>query len=547
MAVLQDRKNSRTIPITGKVTLIGRDPACDIVVPVPTTSSRHAIILHTGDSYSIEDLGSLGGTLVNGRKVLKRTPLVHGDHIDLPGLSVKLELTGIGGDASGRNTIMMKALPKEDPARILSSIEIGSETRLGVQTEVKLRAVLEIVRNLGTNLDFRVVLPKTLESLFGIFPHADCGFILLVDDATGQLVPKAVKYRNDPDNQTVSISRGIVEHVLQTGRAVLSADAGSDARFNPTRSIQDLNIRSFICAPLVGQDGKSFGVVQIDSRNWQHQFHPDDLDLLACTSVLAARAVELGRMNEERREMEAATRIQKSFLPAQRPPHPKLSFYDHYSPALQVSGDYFDYIQLPDGRLAMAIGDVSGKGISAALLMARVSAAVRFTLATAPTVALAVRELNRALLRTGSEERFVTFVVVVIDVERSRITIVNAGHLPPLLKRRGQQIREIGDEAVGLPLAVMDRPYDEVQFEIEPGDALLLYTDGVTEARNTDHEMYGRDRLRDAVQSAPEDIEAIGAAVLSDVRDFAGKRPQNDDLTIVGFGWRTEPTPDKNL
>lgn len=543
MAALLDRKNNRTIPIAGKVTLIGRDPACDIVVPTPTTSSRHAIILNTGDNYAIEDLGSLGGTLVNGKKVVKRTPLEHGDHIDLPGLSVKIELAGAVGSSTGRDTLTMKALPKVDPSRILSSIEIGNDTRLGVKPEAKLRAVLEIVRSLGTSLDLRVVLPKTLESLFAIFPHADCGFILLVDDATGQLVPKAVKYRHDPENQTVSISRGIVEHVLESGLAVLSADAGSDTRFNPTHSIQSLNIRSFICAPLVGQDGKSFGVVQIDSRSFQHQFHPDDLDLLACASVLAARTVELARMNEERREMEAATRIQKSFLPAQRPPHPKLSFYDHYSPAQQVGGDYFDYIPLPDGRIAMAIGDVSGKGISAALLMARVSAAVRFTLATAPTVAQAVRELNRALLRTGSEERFVTFVVVVIDVEQSRITMANAGHIPPLLKRRGQDAREIGDEVVGLPLAVMDRSYEEVSFVIEPGDTLLLCTDGVTEARNTDHEMYGRERLRDAVQAAPDDIEAVGTAVLNDVRRFAGKRPQNDDLTIVGFGWRTDPIP----
>src|SRR5262249_21243326 len=146
----------------------------------------------------------------------------------------------------------------------------------------------------------------------------------------------------------------------------------------------------------------------------------------------AARAVELARLHEVRRDLEAATEIQKSFLPAERPQATGLSFFDYYSSAQHVGGDYYDYIRLPPNRLAVALGDVAGKGVSAALLMARLSAAARFCLATEPTLSAAVRQLNAVMTRACGDGRFVSFVVGVIDLDTFQTHWVNAGHIPPL-------------------------------------------------------------------------------------------------------------------
>jgi serine phosphatase RsbU (regulator of sigma subunit) len=380
-------------------------------------------------------------------------------------------------------------------------------------------------------------LPKILDSLFVLFPQAERGFILLCEPGNGKPVPRAVRYRHAPPPGAPQLSRTVLDHALSTGRAVLSADPGTDERFDLSQSIQRLGLRSILCVPLLDHTGAPLGVMQIDTQDAARPFHQEDLDVLLGAGMQAARAVELARLHEEWRDLEAATQIQKSFLPAERPQVEGLRFFDFYAAARHVGGDYYDYIPLPGNRLAVALGDVSGKGVSAALLMARLSAAVRFCLATAPTVAEAVRQLSGALMRTGTEDRFITFVVAVVDLARFAVTLVNAGHMPPLRRRAGgKEIEEVGAEAVGLPLAVFDKPYQEAVFTLQPGDTLVLYTDGVTEARNPAGELYGVERLHKALAAAPQDVEALGAALLADVKKFAADRPPTDDLALVCVG-----------
>jgi serine phosphatase RsbU (regulator of sigma subunit) len=180
---------------------------------------------------------------------------------------------------------------------------------------------------------------------------------------------------------------------------------------------------------------------------------------------------------------------------------------------------------------------VSGKGVSAALLMARLSAAVRFCLASEPSVPAAIRELNLLLERCGSEGHFVTFVVAVLDLDSYEMTLVNAAHPAPL-RRRGAaaEIAELGDGIIGLPLGVFDRPYQELRVPLLPGDTVVMFTDGVTEARNPQRDLYGLERLRAVIAAAPPGPEAVGRAVLADVERFVAGAGQSDDLTIVCFG-----------
>jgi serine phosphatase RsbU (regulator of sigma subunit) len=422
------------------------------------------------------------------------------------------------------------------PASVLSSLDVAAGWRVEVAPEAKLRAILEISRNLGTALDMNVVLPKILESLFTLFPRADRGFILLRDPNTGQLVPRAVRQRREKPGEKPVVSRTIVNYALHTGQAVLCADVGNDDRFDLSLSIRQMQLRSVMCVPLLGQNGSGLGVIQIDTLGKQYLFGQEDLDVMAGAATQAARAVEVAQLHQQLRDLESATQIQKSFLPDAPPSVPGLHFFDHYSPARHVGGDYYDYIPLPGNRLAIALGDVSGKGVPAALLMARLSAAARFCLATAPSVAAAVRELNLSLMRTGTEDRFATFLVIVLDLTRYTMTLVNAGHMPPLRCRpAGGEPQEIGGNEAGLPLATFDQPYDEVVVPLERGDTYLLYTDGVTEARNETGAFYGMERLRKVIERTPADPAVLGHTIVEDVQAFTGDRPPADDIAMVCF------------
>ena len=281
--------------------------------------------------------------------------------------------------------------------------------------------------------------------------QADRGFIVLRDPRTGRLVPKAVKYRRQDDAQTVRISRTIVRNVMATKEAILSADAATDARFDMAESIVDFHIRSMICAPLVASDGQALGVIQLDALDQRNRFQKDDLDMLVSVACQAAFAVENAQLHEAamrdqalKRELAVAHEVQRGFLPSAAPRIPEYDFFDFYEPASQLGGDYYDYVELPGGRLAVVVADVSGKGISASLLMAKLSAETRYCLASEPEPAQAMARLNRAFCDSGWEDRFVTMVLAVLDPRRHEVTIVNAGHLPPLWRQRAGRRRAGG-------------------------------------------------------------------------------------------------------
>lgn len=555
MPVLREVSSNREYPLRGKITLLGRDPSCDIVASTERTSWRHAVIFFSRQGYAIEDLDSVNGTFVNGRRIQQRTTLRPSDRVEIPGLQVIFADDSLA-PAPTSSTPMPSLREEEDPPpsnvlaalersanlpapldtddlSILSSLEVGGVGRLEVRPEAKLRAILEISQALSDTLQLNEALPRVLDRLFTIFPHADRGFILLRDSETGQLSCKAERNRLSGVGGELPLSQGILNLALSSGRAILSADAGHDERFDPYQSIHRFRIGSIMCVPIVSASDEKFGIIQIDSRDKKHPFCEEDLEVLISATTMTARAVELARWHRQQSDLEGATRIQKSFLPSRRPQIPGLSFFDYYASARLIGGDYFDYVPLPGHRLAVALGDVSGKGIAAALLMARLSAAVRFGLATESSVAQAVCFLNTLMMQVDAD-RFITFLTAVIDLNDYSVTLVNAGH-PPLLCRSGAdgQVREIGENEIGLPLGVFDRPYEEVRLRLEPGDSLVFYTDGITEARNPQGDFYGVDRLRALVQSAPEDATLLGEAILEDVRRFAADRSQSDDTTLV--------------
>ena len=290
-------------------------------------------------------------------------------------------------------------------ASVMATFDVGgggsASWRLSAKPEVKLAALLEITNNLGKALSVEEILPKLLDSLFKIFVQADRGFVVMRPKPDGPLVPVAVKNRREGDEQRTRISRTIVEEAMKSRKAILSADASSDERFNMAQSIADFAIRSMICAPMVGTEGEPLGVIQIDTLNQKSRFSDEDLEVLAGVASQAAVSIDNAKMHEQvlaqrgmERDLELARRMQRALLPSHPPKVPGYFFFDYYQAARQVGGDYYDYVELPDGRFAVIVGDVAGKGVAAALLMARLSSDVRFLLASEDDPAVAVEKIN---------------------------------------------------------------------------------------------------------------------------------------------------------
>ncbi|RPI85390.1 MAG: serine/threonine-protein phosphatase [Planctomycetaceae bacterium] len=209
-------------------------------------------------------------------------------------------------------------------------------------------------------------------------------------------------------------------------------------------------------------------------------------------------------------------------------------FCDYYEPAQRVGGDFFDYVPLPDGRIAISVGDVAGKGVPAALLMARMFSDVRYTLLSQPTPAEATTQLNQSLSTGGLGHRFITFALLVLDPLAHTLTIVNAGHLPPLARTKKNKVEPLGTANSGLPLGIQpDVVYRQSTVKLAPGTAILLYTDGVTEAMNRNNEIFGSARLSERLKSAEGDAEAIVESVIEEVETFCDGLAQRDDICLI--------------
>jgi serine phosphatase RsbU (regulator of sigma subunit)/pSer/pThr/pTyr-binding forkhead associated (FHA) protein len=552
MAVLKVVKGltpEQVFPLERDSSILGRHPDCDIVLPVGAVSRQHAQIIKVENQYYLEDLKSRNGTFLNDECIEGRQKLSENDEVRICDLVFKF-LSDPANDSGSSTVTQVTIIDDERPtsgSTIMSRLDISSGRdglRLTVNPEAKLKAVLQISQKLGGAVALEDVLPKVLDSLFTIFIQADRGFIVLKDQQTGRLIPMAVKHRHDASAEHIRISRTIVNQIMESKEAILSADAATDPRFQMSESIADFQIRSMMCAPLIGSEAKVLGVIQIDTVDPRRRFNNEDLEVLGSVACQAAVSVENAQLHrialeEEtlKRELDVASQVQQGFLPAEPPVVPGYEFFDFYAPAKQLGGDYFDYIPLRDGRMAIALGDVSGKGVSASLLMARLSAEMKYRLASEPTPAEAIARVNEVFCDSRWEERFITLILAVLDPKTHEVTIVNAGHMCPLVRHRSGEVEEVGQASDGLPLGVDD----EEQFvpdtvQLAEGDVISLYSDGITEAMNSSEDCYGDDRLLAQLAKPADSVTEVGQALLDDVGKFVGGWAQSDDRCVVCFG-----------
>ncbi len=234
-------------------------------------------------------------------------------------------------------------------------------------------------------------------------------------------------------------------------------------------------------------------------------------------------------------DLELASQVQQAFLPDSPPSTTEYSFYQFYNPANQIGGDYFDYIPLEHDRIAIVVADVVGHGVAAAMFMAKLSAETRFAFASEDDPALAMKLLNDRLTALRLE-RFVTMLVLIVERATGKATIVNAGHMPPILRRASGETIEPGSETSGPPLAVFEGlEFEPFSFEIKAGDTLALYTDGIFEAPNALGEQYSINRIRKHLAQSEKTVEKIGRNLIQDVEKHIQGMMQEDDMCLVVF------------
>jgi len=310
-----------------------------------------------------------------------------------------------------------------------------------------------------------------------------------------------------------------------------------------TESITDFRIRSLMCSPLTGQNGDVLGVIQIDSQRSAPGFIAEDLEILITVACQAASVLEkvvlfdrAKKLRDLERELDFATQIQLGFLPTERPRIPGYEFFNYYEAAQSVGGDFFDYVMLPGEKLAITLGDVAGKGVPAALMMARLYSDARYYLLMEQSVGAALSKLNEEVVRGGHGHRFVTYAGMILDPQTHQLTFANAGHLSPLLKRQDGEVQPLGVENSNLPLGVdSGLTYGETVYDIAPGDTVVLFTDGVTEATNATNDLYGMDRTKTTLAGTSEKIDDVGQSLIADVDKFCGGCAQRDDICLIGF------------
>lgn len=349
------------------------------------------------------------------------------------------------------------------------------------------------------------------------------------------------------DQQTLSepalkVSRGVVERVLANGTPLLTSDAQDEGWLASRRSVMVLGLHSILCVPLLVR-GQASGVIYVDNRLQAGIFSPADLDLLCAIATSAAAAIENARLYQlalqqgrMERELQLAREVQAGLLPQQMPHLAGWEFAAAWEPAREVAGDYYDFILLGQGdteRLGVVVGDVSDKGMPAALFMAVARSTLRASLAQGAAPALAISQANHLLCADTTSGMFISLFYGQLDPLTGEFVYVNAGHNPPLwLQAASGTLQEL--ESSGPILAAFDdAAYREHRLHLAAGDLLLLYTDGLTEAPDAARREFGLERVHTILQQLSSRPAAeITAALLEAVRAYSGSVPF-DDITLV--------------
>ncbi len=524
---------SSTVRLEGDRLTLGRATGNHLHFPEDLGLSRqHMELAREGSDWLVRDLGSKNGTYVNSQRLTAAHRLRPGDRI----LASRVTLVFEPSREADKTVLFEPVAPPSGHTvsvtlgRLLGAGEqpapAGAPPQWGSPVQALVRAGRELAGRRPLPELFEVILQLALEAV-----GAQRGVVLTFDK--GALAVQAARGDN------FRISTAVRDRVLQEKSSLLVSDVSADEKLRDRGSILYQGVRSLMAVPLQ-TDERVIGLIYLDTPHLLRQFTAEDLNLLTVMANVAAIRIERERLVEvelsERRmdaEFQQAAEIQRRFLPARAPDIPGLDLAGYNAACRTVGGDYYDFLPYPGGRAGVVIADVAGKGLPAALMMTSLQANVQALVESHREPAGLLTHLNRALMGTCPENRFVTLFYAVLDPQAGELIYANAGHNPPLLARAGGEIVPLqeGGPVLGI---LRSLAYQQFRVAFSPGDALLLYSDGVTEAANAAAEEFGEDRLAQVLSASRQaGAEQIVDAVHDAVDLFLAGHPPADDITVV--------------
>jgi phosphoserine phosphatase RsbU/P len=546
---------------------IGRSSRNDICISDPFASRLHAEIRRENDQVLLVDNGSANGTFVNGQRVNATLRLQPGDVVRIGETEIEYSsgeqdmlsgatvyLAGPIAESLPADTIT-SPIPSRSTNDLISSIRSGSISgearasssasapRAAMKPELPSRDLLSIVSQVGIALLPRTSLEDTLKMtidlVFQAIP-AERGFLFLKEN--GELTCKIARGASEaalPTASQVQLSRSITNKVLSEGASVLTSDAMHDPRFQAQHSVVLSQIRSVMAVPLASGE-EIFGMVYVDNP-FNNRFKEEDLKVLTTIASVASIKIENDRLLDERlekrrmeEELKVASEIQMRLQPFAPP---KLDGWDMTGvsfPCREIGGDYYDFIHRKrDSHLIVAVGDVSGKGTGAALLMSSLHAAVRAQSQTRASISEVMGEINGYIFENSPSNKFLTLFYGELDPETGVLTYSNGGHNAPMLVRASADLERL--DKGGLPIGMMQGvSYQEASITFERGDVLVIYSDGITESINEREEEFDEDRLIEVVKNnLGRSASGIRDRIDEALSRFVGTTAPVDDMTLM--------------
>jgi len=552
------------VALDGDVVTMGRAADCTLPIEDSFLSRRHAELRHEGGRWMLRDCGSSNGTFVNGVRVDAPLAVGPGSEIALGRSRVILsgDAQSDGFDSTATTVYDRAAIGGADDAAVTDRHRIGaivSEEAEGAEpmtdlvlSEVDVDKAADRVR---FSLAMELIEDRPMADLFRVIVEQVMFLMQPSRVALAILAPNGQDFEivqySGSGSEGLVISRTLLQEVVRDRKVIAYTDIGSNDVLARAASIVAQSIYSALCAPLIVGDSV-LGVLYVDYRITSRAIKPEDALLAAQIARVAAIKLESTRLRVAALEKERldetlrlAQAIQMRMLPQGMPPLTPESSVDiaaELRPAKTVGGDFYDFHLTQDQKLYVCIGDVSGKGVPAALMMAVTRALFRSLILRGESPAEIMSAINRQLCDETDAAMFVTAWCAVLDLRTGELCFSNAGHNPPLLIGANGEVREIAARP-GLVLGYLPPfKYVEETASLRPGEVLFLYTDGISEATNLSDELFSVDRLKEALRgSASESVANIAHATLASVEKFVGEAPQSDDLTLLCFRYLKAP------
>lgn len=512
--------------LEGPEIIIGRAATAAIVLADSRVSRRHVRLVLRDGGWWVEDLGARNRALLNGDPVVGASPVRAGDRLEV-------------GDSVLR--VMGDAASAEVPSGLsdrTSTTPPGAGPDGVGRDAARMWTLNEIHRALAGPLTLSELLAVILDRCFDVLDPEEGVVLLRGPDGT---LSSAASRRHGHSGALVAVPRRLVDEVVGKRQPALVLDAAYDDRFAGSASMISSGIRSIVAAPMVDAEG-TVGLIALCSRVVARRFTQPDLDMLvsiASAAALRVRNVALADALAARRvvehELALAHDVQMAMLPRAMAPRADLSIAAHLTPARSVGGDLYDYV-LDGERLWFIVAGVTGKSIAAALYMTIARTLFRVMARGDTALPEVAARMNQELARDNESLMFVTASIGCLDLASGTLALVDAGHTPVVLigPAGGRQVPEV-EKGVALGV-VQHASYAETRLALASGATLLLYTDGVTDARAASGEMFGGERFDRAVAAASAAQPAtLVAAVVGAIERFAGAAPQEDDMTVLAL------------